>query len=130
MLRCKRYYDKLQLACNKRNTMSFKEILQQQKQGMEAAATTGTIGFHLVSGPLVGVAIGYGLDAWLGTGPWLKLVFLFVGIGAGFLNVYRDTQRLLQRMAREDAQRTGQSTQEEEQPSSTSKEGKHGAKPL
>ena len=62
---------------------------------------------HMVSGPLVGVAIGYGLDAWLDTGPWCKLIFLFVGIGAGFLNVYRDSRRLLARMAREDAQHKG-----------------------
>lgn len=63
----------------------------------------GVIGLHMVSGPLVGVAIGYGLDVWLETGPWCKLIFLLVGIGAGFLNVYRDSRRLLARMAREDA---------------------------
>ena len=61
---------------------------------MESLATTGTIGMHMVSGPLVGFAIGYGLDAWLETGPWLKLVFLVIGIIAGFMNVYEDTQRL------------------------------------
>ena len=55
----------------------------------------------------MGVAIGFGLDSWLGTGPWMKIIFLFVGIGAGFLNVYRDSRRLLQKMAAEDARRTG-----------------------
>ena len=87
--------------------MSFKDILDQQRHGMEAAASTGTIGLHLVSGPLVGVAIGFGLDSWLGTVPWMKVIFLFVGIGAGFLNVYRDSRRLLQKMAAEDARRVG-----------------------
>ena len=87
--------------------MSFKDILKQQQSGMEALATTGVIGLHLVSGPLVGFAIGYGLDYWLDTGPWCKLCFLLLGIAAGFLNVYRDTQYLLKKIAAEDARRAG-----------------------
>lgn len=87
--------------------MSFKDILKQQQSGMEALATTGVIGLHLVSGPLVGFAIGYGLDYWLGITPWGKLIFLFIGIVAGFLNVYRDTRHLLKKMAAEDARRKG-----------------------
>lgn len=87
--------------------MSFKDILKQQQTGMEALATTGVIGLHLVSGPLVGFAIGYGLDYWLGISPWGKLLFLFIGIAAGFLNVYRDTRHLLRKMAAEDARRKG-----------------------
>lgn len=85
--------------------MSLKDIFKQQSKGMESLATTGTIGMHMVSGPLVGFAIGYGLDAWLETGPWLKLVFLVIGIIAGFMNVYEDTQRLLRKMSREEEQK-------------------------
>lgn len=85
--------------------VSLKDIFKQQSKGMESLATTGTIGMHMVSGPLVGFAIGYGLDAWLETGPWLKLVFLVIGIIAGFMNVYEDTQRLLRKMSREEEQK-------------------------
>lgn len=92
--------------------MSFKDILKQQQSGMEALATTGVIGLHLVSGPLVGFAIGYGLDRWLDTGPWCKLCFLLLGIAAGFLNVYRDTRHLLKKMATEDARRKTPSADE------------------
>lgn len=81
--------------------MSFRDFFGQQRDGMRAMATTGVIGLHLVSGPLVGFAIGYGLDAWLGTHPWCKIIFLLVGIGAGFLNVYRDTQVLLRKLEHE-----------------------------
>lgn len=87
--------------------MSFKDFLKQQQTGMEAMASTGVIGLHLVSGPAVGFAIGYGIDHWFGTSPWGKLVFLFIGIAAGFLNVYRDTQALLRKMAAQDARRKG-----------------------
>lgn len=37
----------------------------------------------------VGVAIGWALDRWFGTRPWGVIVFLFLGVGAGMLNVYR-----------------------------------------
>lgn len=85
--------------------MSFREILQQQQRGLEFMGSVGVIGLHMVSGPLVGFGIGYGLDYWLDSGPWGKLIFLIIGIGAGFLNVYRDSRQLLARMAREDARR-------------------------
>lgn len=47
------------------------------------------IGTELVAGVVVGVAIGLGLDWWLGTRPWLMIVFFFLGAGAGIVNVYR-----------------------------------------
>ena len=87
--------------------MSFKDFLKQQQSGLEAMANTGVIGLHLVSGPAVGFAIGYGIDYWLHTSPRGKLIFLFIGIAAGFLNVYRDTQALLRKIARQDAERKG-----------------------
>ncbi|RVT97077.1 AtpZ/AtpI family protein [Rhodovarius crocodyli] len=46
-------------------------------------------GVEVVSALVVGVAIGYGLDRWLGTWPWLFLVMFVVGSAAGVLNVYR-----------------------------------------
>ena len=36
----------------------------------------------------VGYALGYLLDRWLGTG-FLKIVFLLIGIAAGFLELWR-----------------------------------------
>lgn len=47
------------------------------------------IGTELVAALLVGLAIGYGLDHWLGTTPWLMILFLFLGMAAGVSNVYR-----------------------------------------
>lgn len=47
------------------------------------------IGTELVAGLVVGVAIGLGLDWWLGTKPWLMIVFFFLGAAAGIVNVYR-----------------------------------------
>ena len=38
---------------------------------------------------------GYYLDKWLGTGPWLFLLFILFGLAAGILNVYRTADRFL-----------------------------------
>jgi ATP synthase protein I len=47
------------------------------------------IGVELVAALLVGGGLGLFLDRWLGTTPWLMLVFFLLGAAAGFLNVYR-----------------------------------------
>jgi ATP synthase protein I len=47
------------------------------------------IGVEMVAGLAVGLAIGWGLDRWLGTKPWLMVVFFFLGAAAGILNAYR-----------------------------------------
>ena len=44
---------------------------------------------ELVAGVLVGAAIGWVLDKWLGISPWGMIVFLLLGFAAGVLNVMR-----------------------------------------
>lgn len=46
-------------------------------------------GVEVVSALIVGVGLGLLLDRWLGTWPWLFLVFFVLGAAAGVLNVYR-----------------------------------------
>lgn len=64
-------------------------------------STAGTMGLHLVSGTLVGAVLGWFLDKWLGTNPWLFLTMLVLGIVAGFMNVYRDAKHLMDSEKRE-----------------------------
>lgn len=45
-----------------------------------------TVGMALVSGILVGGVMGYFLDKWLDTSPWLLFVFLIFGFIAGVKN--------------------------------------------
>ncbi|NPA12403.1 MAG: hypothetical protein GXO45_00285 [Aquificae bacterium] len=52
-----------------------------------------TIGLHLVSGIIVGVLIGYFLDKYFNTSPWLTIIFFFFGVAAGFRNMYKDVQK-------------------------------------
>jgi ATP synthase protein I len=53
-------------------------------------ARLSTIGISLVAATAIGLLIGYGLDRWFGTRPWLTMVFTLFGIVAGFLNLFRD----------------------------------------
>jgi ATP synthase protein I len=47
------------------------------------------IGVELVTAVVVSVAVGWAIDRWLGTRPWVMLAMFFLGIAAGMLNVYR-----------------------------------------
>jgi len=47
------------------------------------------VGVELVSALAVGAGLGWLLDEWLGTRPWLMLVFVLLGAAAGILNVFR-----------------------------------------
>lgn len=44
---------------------------------------------ELLAGIVVGLAIGYGLDHWLHTQPFLMILFLLLGTAAAVLNVIR-----------------------------------------
>ncbi len=47
------------------------------------------LGFEMAISVLIGVAIGYYLDMWLGTKPWLMIVWTGFGFAAGFRSLYR-----------------------------------------
>lgn len=51
-------------------------------------AMASTIGLSMVFATFIGLAIGYWLDKVFDTSPWLTLIFLVVGIVAGFRNIY------------------------------------------
>ena len=52
------------------------------------------LGTELVSAVLVGTIIGFILDTWLGTKPWLIIVFFFLGSAAGILNVIKAAKKM------------------------------------
>ena len=52
-------------------------------------------GIDVVAGVIAGVLIGWALDRWLGTSPFLLIAFLFVGAAAGLRNAYRTMLRLM-----------------------------------
>jgi ATP synthase protein I len=60
----------------------------------EALGYALRLGVELVAGVAVGGFIGWALDRWLGTAPFLMVVFLALGAAAGILNVIRTAKAM------------------------------------
>ena len=56
---------------------------------------------ELVAAVAVGTIIGFILDNWFGTKPWLILIFFFVGVIAGISNVIRSAKNMQKQFIRE-----------------------------
>lgn len=72
----------------------FKKFKEKNKEYLDLVFDAGTIGIQLVVSTFIGLAMGYYLDKWLGTDPWLLITFLILGIVAGFKNVYHETKKI------------------------------------
>jgi ATP synthase protein I len=60
---------------------------------LQLLGSVGSLGFAFVIAVVLGWWFGSVLDRWLGTAPWLTLVFFFLGLVAGGLNVFRTFSR-------------------------------------
>ena len=49
---------------------------------------------ELVSAVLVATIIGFILDNWFDTKPWLIIIFFFIGVAAGIINVVRSAKKM------------------------------------
>ena len=52
------------------------------------------LGTELVAAVAVGTIIGFILDSWFDTKPWLIIIFFFLGASAGMLNVIRTANKM------------------------------------
>ena len=55
------------------------------------------LGTELVAAVAVGTIIGFILDSWFDTKPWLILLFFFLGSIAGIMNIIRAAKRMQQK---------------------------------
>lgn len=69
---------------------------------------------ELVAAILVGGFMGYMLDTWLGTLPWLSLVFLMLGFTAGILNILRTFKRMQDEIEAQKDFKLGQSVPDDD----------------
>jgi ATP synthase protein I len=68
-----------------------------RREATKASKAQGDPGFiagrmvlnQLIGGPLGGGVVGWLLDRWLGTAPWLMLGLMFVGFAGGVVNIFR-----------------------------------------
>ena len=73
-----------------------KDKIQQTKKEPNRSnlGTAFKLSTELVSAVLVGSIIGFILDSWFDTKPWLIIIFFFVGVIAGIINVIKSAKKL------------------------------------
>ena len=74
------------------------KILKKNRISKQSSSSNIGTAFKLstemVAAVVVGTIIGFILDNWFGTKPWLILIFFFVGVIAGILNVIRSAKNM------------------------------------
>jgi ATP synthase protein I len=76
-------------------------MAEDRRQLIKSLGFLSSVGISMVASTLIGLGMGYYLDKWLGTSPWLTLVFLGFGVVSGFRNIYILTERELKRQEKE-----------------------------
>jgi len=58
------------------------------KKNIKTLGYFSTVGMAMALSVAIGAAVGYYLDKYFETGPWLTFIFLGLGIAAAFRNLY------------------------------------------
>ena len=94
MVELKDFKTRLKIAKNKLKNNS---IIKNNNKNNTVMGSAFKLGTELVSAVLVGTIIGFILDTWFDTKPWLIIFFFFLGSIAGILNVIRVAKRMQQK---------------------------------
>ncbi len=79
---------RLKIAKKKAN----KNSLTNNKKSSSALGTALKLSTEMVAAVFVGSIIGFILDNWFDSKPWLTIIFFFAGATAGILNVIRSAK--------------------------------------
>ena len=73
---------------------ALKRDLNNNKHNPSPIGTAFKLSTELVSAVAVGTIIGFILDKTFGTKPWLILIFFFIGVIAGIINVIKSAKSM------------------------------------
>ena len=90
----KDFKTRLQIAKDKLKNDS---IVTNSNENSSFIGSAFKLGTELVSAVLVGTIIGFILDTWFDTKPWLIILFFFLGSIAGILNVIKAAKKMQQK---------------------------------
>ena len=79
---------RLKIAKKKAN----KNLFIDDKKNISSLGTALKLSTEMVAAVFVGTIIGFILDNWFDSKPWLTIIFFFVGAAAGILNVIRSAK--------------------------------------
>ena len=68
--------------------------LDRKKQNSSSIGAAFKLSTELVSAVAVGTIIGFILDKTFGTKPWLIIIFFFIGVIAGIINVIKSAKNM------------------------------------
>tara|TARA_B100001093_G_C26497989_1_gene871985 strand:+ start:484 stop:759 length:276 start_codon:yes stop_codon:yes gene_type:complete len=71
-----------------------KKNIDNKNQNSSSLGAAFKLSTELVSAVAVGTIIGFILDKTFGTKPWLIIIFFFVGVVAGIINVVRSAKNM------------------------------------
>ena len=71
-----------------------KQVLSDSEKRGSFMGNAFKLGTELVASVAVGTIIGFILDSWFDTKPWLIIIFFFLGAAAGMMNVIRTANRM------------------------------------
>ena len=71
-----------------------KRNLGNKKHNASPIGSAFKLSTELISAVAVGTIIGFILDTWFDTKPWLIIIFFFLGAAAGMLNVIRAANKM------------------------------------
>ena len=86
-----KFKTRLKIAKDRSKSKLNKNISDKNSSNLGQAFKLST---ELVSAVVVGTIIGFILDKWFGTKPWLILIFFFVGVITGIMNVIKSAKKL------------------------------------
>ncbi|HWS16338.1 MAG TPA: AtpZ/AtpI family protein [Candidatus Methylomirabilis sp.] len=78
---------------------------QDRKAFFRELGKYSALGLEMALSVVIGMAIGYYLDRWLGTGPWLTVVWIALGFAAGVRSLYRAAVRSGKDLERDEEER-------------------------
>ncbi len=76
-----------------KSKMEKQNLSESEKRG-SFMGNAFKLGTELVAAVAVGTIIGFILDNWFGTKPWLIIIFFFLGAAAGMLNVIKAANKM------------------------------------
>ena len=77
-----------------KDKLSNNSKIKNNNQNGSFIGSAFKLGTELVSAVLVGTIIGFILDNWFDTKPWLMIFFFFLGSAAGILNVIKVAKKM------------------------------------
>ncbi len=79
-------------------------MADDKRQLIKSLSFLSSLGISMVAASFIGLFIGIYLDKWLGTSPWMTLIWLGIGIISGFRNIFILTRRALRDIEQDEEQ--------------------------